>query len=113
MIGIYQKIYCKKSDFSNWIFNLLYTVEFADGVKWLVRISSPGENGRFTPSTSRCPHSEVYTVTLLRRNMSIPIPEIFNNFESIFIFHCENKFSRASTFLYATKDEEELVIVQL
>src|SRR5271170_4851805 len=34
-------------------FNLLYPVEFADGVKWLLRIPSTSENGRFTTNSSR------------------------------------------------------------
>src|SRR5271169_6772211 len=34
-------------------FNLLYTVELADGVKWLIRIPSPRGNGRSSTSSSR------------------------------------------------------------
>src|SRR5579859_2450454 len=57
-------------------FNLLYTVEFGDGARWLVRIPCPGENGRFTATSSRSIRSEAYTMAYLRRNTSIPIPEI-------------------------------------
>ena len=56
-------------------FNLLYPVEFADGVKWLLRIPSTGENGRFTTNSSRSLRSEVYTMKFLRHNTSIPIPK--------------------------------------
>jgi hypothetical protein len=64
-------------------FNILYTVEFADGVKWLVRIPNPGGNGRFTLSNVRCLRSEVYTMAFLRCNTSIPIPETYDFDETI------------------------------
>jgi hypothetical protein len=53
-------------------FNLLYTVEFADGVKRVVRIPSPREINK-----SRSLRSEAYTMIFLRRHTSIPIPEIY------------------------------------
>ena len=59
-------------------FNLLYTVEFADGCKRLVRIPSPDKDGLFTPNSSRALCSEAFTMTFLRRNTTIPIPEIFD-----------------------------------
>jgi hypothetical protein len=64
-------------------FNLLYTVEFADGAKWLVRIPCPEENGRFTDASSRSIRSAACTMIYLRRKTSIPIPEIHGSDETI------------------------------
>jgi len=44
-------------------FNPLYTLEFSDGIKWILRIPTPGENGLFnTPSSTRGLRSEVMTM---------------------------------------------------
>jgi hypothetical protein len=58
-------------------FNLLYTLEFQDGVKWVLRIPCPGENGHFTPAASRLIRSEAMTMNFVRENTSIPIPKIY------------------------------------
>jgi aminoglycoside phosphotransferase (APT) family kinase protein len=63
-------------------YNLLYTLEFSDGIKWVLRIPCPGENGGFVPESSRMLRSEVMTMSLIRRNTSIPIPEIYDYCES-------------------------------
>lgn len=58
-------------------FNLLHTVKFGDGTKCLVRIPCPGENGHFTATNSRSIRCAAYTMIYLRRNTSIPIPEVY------------------------------------
>ena len=59
-------------------FNLIYTIEFSDGLKWVLRIPAPGEHGRFTPTSSRNLRSEAMTMSFLRKNTAIPIPKIFD-----------------------------------
>jgi len=60
-------------------FNLLYTLEFNDGIKWILRIPAPGENGLFnTPSSTRELRSEVMAMRLLRSKIPLIIPEIFD-----------------------------------
>ena len=57
-------------------FNLLYTLEFSDGVRWVLRIPCLGEDRYFTPASSRLIRSEAMTMSFLRENTSIPIPKI-------------------------------------
>jgi len=64
-------------------FNLLYTLQFSDGMKWVVRIPAPGEQGLFTPTSSRFIRSDAMTMSFIRQNTNIPIPEIFDFDETV------------------------------
>lgn len=64
-------------------FNMVYSLEFSDGVKWVIRIPAPGEHGSFTPTSSRFLRSDAMTMSFLRQNTSLPIPEIFDFDETI------------------------------
>src|SRR5436190_17995046 len=59
-------------------FNLIYTIKFSDGLRWVIRIPAPGEHGRFTPTSSRNLRSEAITVSFLRNNTTMPIPKMFD-----------------------------------
>ncbi|KAA8913791.1 kinase-like domain-containing protein [Sphaerosporella brunnea] len=58
-------------------FNLVYILEFSDGVKWVIRIPLP-EDGGPVPESSRSLYSEIMTTVWIRRNTSIPMPEIYD-----------------------------------
>jgi aminoglycoside phosphotransferase (APT) family kinase protein len=64
-------------------FNLLYTLIFLDRVKWVLRIPSPGEDGNFTPESSRLLRSDAMTMEFLREHVSMPIPQIYDFDETI------------------------------
>jgi Phosphotransferase enzyme family len=57
-------------------FNLLYELQFNDGLRWVIRIPLPGLNNYNAPSYLRSLRSTVTTMSFLRQNTSMPIPEI-------------------------------------
>ena len=64
-------------------FNLVYKLKFSDGDKLVMRIPAPGEQGCFTPSSSRILRSDAMTMSFLHQNTLIPIPQIFSFDETI------------------------------
>ena len=59
-------------------FNLVYVLEFTDGVKWIARIPATGKHGQFTQTSLRAIRSEALTMLFLRKNTSILIPQIYD-----------------------------------
>ena len=58
-------------------FNILYAIEFADGVRWLVKVPADGFRGRWKESDAQDITSEALTMQLVRRKTTIPVPEVF------------------------------------
>ena len=59
-------------------FNILYKVEFADGVRWLVKIPADGYRGRWDQWDAEGITSEALTMQLVRSKTTIPVPEVFS-----------------------------------
>lgn len=55
-------------------FNLLHVLNFSDGTKWILRIPMEGPEG--FPTDGRQLESEVKTMHFIRKNTTIPIPDI-------------------------------------
>ena len=58
-------------------YNILYAIEFADGLRWLLKIPAVGYHGRWTESDARAITSEALTMQLVKRKTTIPVPEVF------------------------------------
>ena len=61
----------------NGSFNLVYIVDFDDGVKYVVRIPGTGWGDRYTESAKKLLESQVTTMRFVHDNTTIPVPEIY------------------------------------
>ena len=61
----------------NGSYNLVFIVEFDDGLKYVVRVPGTGWGDRFTDSAKKCFESQIMTMRLIHRETTIPIPEIY------------------------------------
>lgn len=59
-------------------YNILYPIEFADGVRWLIKIPAKGYSGRWTDSDARAITSEALTMRLVKQKTTIPLPQVFS-----------------------------------
>ena len=64
-------------------FNLVFKLEFSDGVSWILRIPRHTEDGHYIDRVTRFIRSEATTMSFLRKNTSIPIPEVFEFDETV------------------------------
>lgn len=64
-------------------FNFVYTLSFTDDVRWILRIPFPGEDDSYTPLSSRLLLSEIETMSFIRENTFIPMPEIYDFNDSV------------------------------
>lgn len=61
----------------NGSFNMVYILEFNDGLKYVVRLPAMGWGNRWTPAAKKAFESQILTMHLIRRMTDIPLPEIF------------------------------------
>lgn len=61
----------------NGSFNVIYILQFNDGLKYVVRLPAMGWGNRWTPVAKKAFESQVLTMHLIRRMTDIPLPEIF------------------------------------
>ncbi|KAJ5382181.1 Aminoglycoside phosphotransferase [Penicillium concentricum] len=66
--------------------HLCYRVKFADGVSWLLKFPAIGAPDQFDEDDAENIRSEALTMMMLRRETTIPIPEVFSYNNT-----CENK----------------------
>lgn len=57
--------------------DVLYKVKFADGVQWMLKVPAIGTPDQFDKSDAEALRSEALTMIMLRRETTIPIPEVF------------------------------------
>ncbi|KAJ9483752.1 hypothetical protein VN97_g9642 [Penicillium thymicola] len=57
---------------------ILYNVKFADGVKWMLKVPAIGTPDQFDENDAEALRSEALTMMMLRRETTIPIPEVFS-----------------------------------
>ncbi|KAB8079004.1 hypothetical protein BDV29DRAFT_152137 [Aspergillus leporis] len=58
-------------------YHVLYPMTFNDGVIWLLKVPANGTPDRFQDSDARALRSEALTMRALRRETTIPLPEVF------------------------------------
>ncbi|CAF9943501.1 MAG: hypothetical protein ALECFALPRED_000516 [Alectoria fallacina] len=56
-------------------FHIVFPIEFADGVKWMLKISANGDH--FDSVAAAALASEAQTMQMLRRETSIPVPVVY------------------------------------
>ncbi|KAL2012719.1 hypothetical protein VTN00DRAFT_244 [Thermoascus crustaceus] len=59
-------------------FHVLYLLEFWDGIRWLLKVPATGYRGRFDENAARSLTSEALTMRLLKRETTIPVPEVYH-----------------------------------
>ncbi|QKX60286.1 uncharacterized protein TRUGW13939_07429 [Talaromyces rugulosus] len=57
--------------------HILIPVNFWNGTRWLLKVPRKGTQDQFTADDARDLRSEVLTMQLLRRETTIPVPEVF------------------------------------
>lgn len=75
-------------------YNLLYPVIFGDGVRWLLRIPAHGTRDQFGEGHAESLRSEALMMRLIRRETTIPLPEVF-----AFDNSCENQINCPFTLI--------------
>ena len=58
-------------------FHIAFVIIFSDGMKWLLKVPATGYGKRFTKLEAQSLTSEVLTMQLLKRQTTIPIPEVY------------------------------------
>ncbi|KAI5840870.1 hypothetical protein DFP73DRAFT_633757 [Morchella snyderi] len=69
-------------------FNLIHVLNFSDGVRWVLRIPLESSQSSEFCTTGRRLESEVMTIHFIRKNTTIPIPDIIK-----FDPNCENEIA--------------------
>lgn len=57
-------------------FNVVYILQFDDGLKYVIRLPALGWGNRWTPAAKKAFDSQVLTMHLIRRMTDIPLPDI-------------------------------------
>ena len=57
-------------------YNILFPIEFTDGVRWILKIPSTGYAAGFDGAAARALIAEAYTMRMLKRETMIPLPEV-------------------------------------
>lgn len=58
-------------------YHALFPIRFQDGLRWILKIPACGTQEEFNASAAAALRSEVFTMKLIKRETTIPIPEIF------------------------------------
>jgi hypothetical protein len=69
-------------------YHVLFPVEFSDGIRWLLKVPANGIRDGFDQTAPKALSSEPLTMQLLRRETTIPLPQIFT-----FDNSCDNKLN--------------------
>lgn len=69
-------------------YHVLYPIEFADEVRWLLKVPVNGTRDKFRDLDARSIRSEALTMRFLRKITTIPIPDVFSFCES-----CDNELN--------------------
>ena len=57
--------------------NVAFVIKFPDGVRWLLKISANGYPNQFSQHEAESLRSEALTMQLLKRETTIPLPEVY------------------------------------
>ncbi|KAI9827423.1 MAG: hypothetical protein M1819_006964 [Sarea resinae] len=58
-------------------YHIVYPLEFSDGVRWILKVPATGHRDRFDEMAARALTSEALTMRLLKRETTIPCPEVY------------------------------------
>ncbi|KAN0070667.1 serine/threonine protein kinase, partial [Elaphomyces granulatus] len=58
--------------------HIVFALEFTDGLRWALKIPASGHRDQFDENAARALTSEALTMQLLKRETTIPIPEIYS-----------------------------------
>ncbi|KAL1960932.1 hypothetical protein VTO42DRAFT_5916 [Malbranchea cinnamomea] len=58
--------------------HILFTIEFNDGVRWLLKVPANGYLGAFDAMSARALRSEVMTMRLIKKETTVPVPEVYH-----------------------------------
>jgi len=58
-------------------YHVLFPLDFSDGVRWLLKVPANGTRDHFDEPAAKALSSEALTMRLLRRETTIPVPEVF------------------------------------
>lgn len=58
-------------------YHIAFIIEFVDGLKWVLKIPENGYIGRLDDMTARALTAEAQTMKLLKRETTIPLPEVY------------------------------------
>lgn len=58
--------------------HVLYPIDFADGVRWLLKVPSVGVSENWDDHSAASIASEAWTMRLLRRVTTVPLPQVFD-----------------------------------
>ena len=67
-------------------FNAVFKIDFTDRVRWVLKVPANGHPERWDAAASEALISEGFTMRLIRRQTTIPVPEVF-----AFDSSCENE----------------------
>ena len=59
-------------------YNILFPLEFSDGIRWLCKVPITGYKGQYDELAAKALTSEAMTMRLLRRQTTIPVPEVYS-----------------------------------
>ncbi|KAK7420702.1 hypothetical protein QQZ08_010283 [Neonectria magnoliae] len=62
----------------NGAYHILYPLDFADKVRWIVKVPVNGVKGRWDELSAAALTSEANTMSLLKRETTIPLPQVFD-----------------------------------
>lgn len=59
-------------------YHVVFQLEFTDGLRWIIKIPVTGYRDRYDEITARALKSEALTMRFLKRETTIPIPEVYS-----------------------------------
>ncbi|MCJ1347382.1 hypothetical protein MMC31_005607 [Peltigera leucophlebia] len=59
-------------------FHILFRIKFGDGAQWALKVPSTGHPDRFDASDAKALTSEALTMRLIKREITLPIPEVYS-----------------------------------
>lgn len=72
-------------------YHILFPMEFADGVRWILKVPATAYAGGFDSKAARALKSEAMTMRLLKQDTEIPVPEVFS-FDATFDNEVQSPF---------------------
>ncbi|KAF7552709.1 hypothetical protein G7Z17_g4120 [Cylindrodendrum hubeiense] len=62
----------------NGSYNILFPLDFGDGIRWLLKIPINGVEGKWDQMSAASLTAEANTMRMLKRDTTIPLPEVFD-----------------------------------